>query len=531
MESNDITHCPFSRRGFLAGVSGTAVALVVSGAGGGALGGDVLAAGPGTETLEAEVTADPALDLDMIQGNVLAGFGSDFQALVFVAFPTAATGRSWLSALSPSIASTRRVMVGAGEHTWLNVAFTHVGLAALGTPPNELRRFPNDFREGMRRRAEIIGDRGRNDARTWPAEYRAQFHAVVLVGAANANDLAAALEGQHLLAANHGVAVAYVQHGAVRADEPGHEHFGFRDGISQPGIRGFTVAQNPLDPNQGVPGQDLLWPGEFVLGYPGQPGVGGGDAAGPITRSGPEWSANGSYLVMRRLRQDVAAFRMLLADAAARQGVTEDLAGARLVGRYKSGAPLSLTGEDRRDPGASDRALLADDRINNFEFQEDDPDGELVPLSAHIRKVYPRDQPTDDGGEEDTQTHRILRRGIPFGASLPAGATATDAAATASFPDDRGLLFMCYQSSIAQQFEFTQRRWANDPDFPRDGAGEDPVIGRMQSFVVTTGGEYFFQPSIAALLLLSAERTPAPRAAPTSAPARRRRRRRREPGG
>ncbi len=528
MESNDTTHCPFSRRGFLAGMSSTAAALVV-----GSVSGEAMAAATNTQAADAETPVAPVLDLDMIQGNVLAGFGSDFQALVFVTFPTAVAGRSWLSALTPSIASTRRVMAGDGGNTWLNIALTHAGLAVLGTPRRELRQFPDDFREGMRRRAEIIGDRGRNDARTWPAEYRVQFHGVLLVGAAPAADLAAALEGQIALAADHGVTIAYVQRGAVRADEPGHEHFGFRDGISQPGIRGFTVPQNPLDPNQGVPGQDLLWPGEFVLGYPGQAGVGGGEAAGPITRSGPEWTANGSYLVMRRLRQDVAAFRQFLADAAAQQGVTEDLAGARIIGRYKSGAPLSLTGEDRRDPGYFDQTLLADDRVNNFEFQEDDPDGELVPLSAHIRKVYPRDQPTDDGGEEDTQTHRILRRGIPFGSSLPAGSAANDAASTASFPDDRGLLFMCYQSSIAQQFEFTQRRWANDPDFPKDGAGQDPIIGRMQSFVVTTGGEYFFQPSIAALQLLSTQRSaavraagPAPRPAPPPATARRRRRQR-----
>ena len=523
MEPNDVTQCPFSRRGFLAGVSGAAAAIAV--------GGDAFAAAPSPHVVAADA---PVLDLDLIQGNVLAGFGSDHQALVFVTFPTAAAGRSWLAALTPSVASTRQVLASAAGTPLLNVALTHAGLAALGRPANELRQFPNDFREGMRRRAEIIGDHGRNDARNWPEEYRSQVHAVVLVGAGTADKVADALATQMALLADNGVSIVYTQRGAVRADEPGHEHFGFRDGISQPGVRGFTTPQNPLDPNQGLPGQDLLWPGEFVLGYPGQPGVGGGEAAGPITRSGPEWTANGSYLVVRRLRQDVAAFRAFLADTAAQQGVTQDLAGARMVGRYKSGAPLSLTGEDSVDPGISDRALLADDRINNFEFHEDDPDGELVPLSAHIRKVYPRDEPTEDGGEEDTQTHRILRRGIPFGTSLPADAKATDAAATAAFPDDRGLLFMCYQSSIAQQFEFTQRRWANDPDFPQRGAGQDPIIGRMQSFVVTTGGDYFFQPSVAALRLLSSGSATAtattssptrPRPAPPAPPTRRRRRR------
>src|SRR5205814_256461 len=100
----------------------------------------------------------------------------------------------------------------------------------------------------------------------------------------------------------------------------GHEHFGFRDGISQPAVRGLlpdgtplTPSQNPLDPNQGKPGQDLLWPGEFVFGYPGQdakkdvpePGV---DPLKNPRRKAPAFAKNGSLLVFRRLRQDVGGF-------------------------------------------------------------------------------------------------------------------------------------------------------------------------------------------------------------------------------
>jgi Dyp-type peroxidase family len=219
--------------------------------------------------------------------------------------------------------------------------------------------------------------------------------------------------------------------------------------------------------------------------------------------------------VFRRLSQDVAGFRQFMSEAAREQGVSEELIGAKLVGRYKSGAPLELTGAQATDPGTADAALLTDAKINDFEYG-DDPDGAVVPLGSHIRKTYPRDEPTDEGGEEDTQTHRILRRGIPFGASLPEQARAAEAGA--AFPNDRGLLFLCYQTSIERQFEFIQRRWVNDPNFPKPGSGHDPVMSQvekreplaipgtrtghvalMQRFVTTTGGEYFFQPSVSAL--------------------------------
>ncbi len=171
------------------------------------------------------------------------------------------------------------------------------------------------------------------------------------------------------------------------------------------------------------------------------------------------------------------------------------------------------------DPSRHDPSLLGAQRRLAFEFAAD-PDGRIVPLAAHIRKAYPRDTPTAFGGEADTQTHRLLRRGIPFGRSLPRDLP--DDAAT--FPDDRGLVFACYQSSIARQFEWVQERFVNDPDFPRRGAGPDPVVGMVESgatisvpgarrehidlvqrFVTTTGGGYFFTPSRSALRILATE--------------------------
>lgn len=111
------------------------------------------------------------------------------------------------------------------------------------------------------------------------------------------------------------------------------EHFGFTDGLSQPGIRGLTPA--------GTPGRELIWPGEFVLGYPRQNGH-DPEKPGPMAATPAEWARNGSYLVFRRLEQGVPEFRRSAGIQAARQGTNPELVASRMVGRWRSGAPLEL---------------------------------------------------------------------------------------------------------------------------------------------------------------------------------------------
>lgn len=523
------------RRQLLTGLGGMTASVGIGATAAAARGRDGATPGPAGAAGAARGGGDGRpIDLEVVQGNILGGFHQGAQSLVFVQIPSPEAGRTWLRSVQADVVSAATVRAAHEAFAddgrdrspvWVNVALSHAGLAALGRPNRELDRFPRAFRAGMAARARRIGDTGQSAPDRWPAPYRQSLHAVVIVAADDEAGLADEVARQRRAATDAGLSVVHVEEGRARVDEPGHEHFGFRDGISQPGIRGFTEPQNPDDDGQGLPGQDLLWPGEFLIGHPRQAGVGGGDEPGRIARGGPEWTDDGSFLVFRRLTQDVPGFHAFVREVADRHGMTEDLAGAKVVGRYKSGAPLTTTGLQDRDPGPGDPASLTPERINDFEF-EGDFDGSQVPLAAHIRKTYPRDQPTDDGGEEDTQTHRLLRRGIPFGTSYTAGA-----AARPSFPDDRGLLFLAYQWSIEQQFEHVQRRWVNDPDFPEDDAGQDPVIAQspatgafalgpdradhvalMQRFVTTTGGEYFFQPSIPALDLLG--RAPDPDAGP-----------------
>jgi Dyp-type peroxidase family len=315
------------------------------------------------------------------------------------------------------------------------------------------------------------------------------------------------------------IQVVYSEMGTTRPGaQRGFEHFGYRDGISQPGIRGLT-RRSTNKPDQGLPGQDLIWPGEFVLGYPGQ------DPSDPVRQGSPPhmaapWLRNGSYMVFRRLEQKVPEFRRFVADRAARLGMEPDLLGARMFGRWKSGAPLELA-------PLYDNAALGSDAMRNNDFDYgDDPYQRKCPYAAHIRKAYPRgDAP---GGEAEAQRHRILRAGITFGPEVASGETTTS--------HSRGLMFVCYQTSIERQFEYIQRSHANNPGFvsgkvrPRSGApvtpGFDPVIGQAadgearemdepypnypagnrrttlempRQFVVLTAAGYFFMPSISAL--------------------------------
>ena len=260
----------------------------------------------------------------------------------------------------------------------------------------------------------------------------------------------------------------------------------------------------------------MIWPGEFVFGYPGQH-PNDPVKEGPPPEIAAPWMRNGSYMVFRRLEQKVPEFRRFVRQQAARLGMDQQLLAARLVGRWKTGAPLELA------PLRDNAGLGRDDgRNNDFEFG-DDRFQRKCPYAAHIRKVYPR----DDIALAESLRHRIIRAGIPFGPEVAPGETMTK--------QSRGLMFVCYQTSIERQFEYIQKNYANNPDFVPDkkrpgGAavtpGFDPIIGQAPSngaqemdepypnypagnrrttlampdqFVSLTAAAYFFMPSITAL--------------------------------
>jgi Dyp-type peroxidase family len=492
------------------------------------------------------------LNLTNIQGNCPGGFNKDFQSNLFLKFTNNAAGRSWLKEIAEQLSSSADVIQFNNEFKalkkqgikkpealisaiWVNVAISFVGLKALNAKPADLASFPATFQNGMAK--ANVGDSGNSDPAKWipPFNSPSDVHALLLVAADHPQDLVkkvADITGTPAFQA--GCQILLNQAGATRPDLPGHEQFGFKDGISQPGLRGVDKPDDPIgNPDQGHPGQDLLWPGEFVIGYETQipTAKAGHDGPnpdpGPVSASGPTWTKDGSYLVFRRLRQDVAAFEKNVHDLAKTLGWSSDLTGAKLVGRYKSGCPIEQRkfqsgpytppSTDPGDPNHGNPALATSNTLNNnFEFGND-PQGANCPMSGHIRKAYPRDEETPAGpanSESSTQTRRLLRRGIPYGEPFKPHVPGSDKV-------DRGLLFLAYQNDVANHFEFVQNAWVNNANFPpnptgqpplKGAPGQDPIIAQSASgsmlidpgrspqpinhFVATTGGEYFLAPSI-----------------------------------
>jgi Dyp-type peroxidase family len=482
-------------------------------------------------------------NLKDIQGN-LVGFNKDHQRLLFTNFADAAAGKAFLAAIEPYIATASEVRLfnqlykeisgrkgevrGAVESTWVNLALSSAGFDFLDL---DVSAFPEEFRLGMAARAGLVGDAGPSDPSNWAAPFNAgaRIHALLILAADTEDDLEGGTTWVRAIMAEHNVTEVGTQDGQVRdGANRGHEHFGFKDGISQPFIPGLTAGQNKQ-------GSDVIAAGEFLIGYadedrhisgqpmpsptPDQPGY-NPVAPPPPPAPMPEWARNGSFLVYRRLRQNVEGFNRSVAELAPQLTLPPEAIGAKLVGRWASGAPLErVPGEhtDRNpangDPGLTDPLLLSDEKINNFDYQAHDADGHVVPRAAHIRKSNPRDE--EPPGRAVANRHRILRRGIPYGPEFQPSEPPYPGAGPVPDSQDRGLLFVCYQASIADGFEFVQSQWVNKPDFPQANDGRDPIISQdaeprsmtipphgplpMAQWVQTTGGDYFFAPPISAL--------------------------------
>jgi Dyp-type peroxidase family len=290
--------------------------------------------------------------------------------------------------------------------------------------------------------------------------------------------------------------------------EGAREHFGFADGFAQPAIAGSS---DDRARGGGVPekhgGWRALAPGEFILGYPDEDTLVDRLKRLPPAPADPLGSG-GTYMVWRKLHQDVALWRRTIRRAATRYEGGEEKLAAKVVGRWHNGAPLethpNVAGSsfDPTDPGA-----------NDFRYG-DDLAGLRCPVGAHIRRSNPRDALGHDGVL--SMRHRMIRRGMPYGPPLEADAVEDDGA-------DRGLVFVSFQASIARQFEGVQGPWladgnifglGHDTDFllgePGAGGGSGArkmtiqgkrpfFLAPQENFVTTRGGEYLFVPGMTAL--------------------------------
>ncbi|KAJ7644468.1 dye-decolorizing peroxidase precursor [Roridomyces roridus] len=468
---------------------------------------------PNLPTVQAVSETTNALDTDNIQSDILIGMQKNEELFYFFGVKDAATFKSKLASdILPLITTTTEVSADFST-------FSNTGLIALGMT-DDLGDF--NFVQGqfadVHNQTVLIGD----NPSTWDASFAGtQIHGVFILASDTAANINTELANiQSILGASI-VEIESLQGAARPGDQQGHEHFGFMDGISQPAVNGFT---NPV-----LPGQTSVDPGTFLVGEIGDPNL---DAR-------PAWAKDGSFLVFRKLQQLVPEFSQFLTDhpldvPSLTPAEGSELLGARMVGRWKSGAPVFLS------PTHDDPVLAADPtRNNNFTYliadALPDPGTENhfnqtnCPFGAHIRKVHPRGDLQPGSGEE---THFIIRSSIPYGPEV----TAAEAAANTTSVD-RGLAFVSYQANIFNGFMFLQNVWINSIVFPFGKVdptiGVDPIIGTLgggpknisgldpavfdldqsdvshdvvepRDFVVSRGGEYFFSPSLTGLSAIAA---------------------------
>jgi len=463
-----------------------------------------------------------ALELDDIQGIVLRAYGDlRHAAYVCLRIDDPARARAWLRDLAGQVTPASKVVdkkVRAVQR--LNLALSWPGLAALGLAADALATFPDELRTGMDdpERARVLGDVGDSAPQHWHFGVGSPPVDMVLMLYAGTEEGLHTLERRELERLR-GASVCHIEH--TTALPGAKEHFGFTDGIAQPAVRG--------DREPTVAGQVAVPAGEFVLGYendyeklPWTPSVAGSSHARahrlpPCHADGPhaqtrrrfDIGKNGSYMVLRKLEQDVdgfwAYFRARAAEIAApaEVGDVATWLASKCIGRWPSGAPLVLA------PHHDDAAAAHPSRRDDFRYA-DDPEGLRCPFGSHIRRSNPRDSRDRVGGGSisDVSPRRLLRRGRTY---ISADGT------------QRGVLFLALCANVRRQFEFVQQTWLGNRRFATLDQDPDPVIGGgrpgdgftvpahpfryrlpdLPRFVTTRGGGYFFLPGLRTLSYLA----------------------------
>ncbi|WP_285115440.1 Dyp-type peroxidase [Leifsonia sp. fls2-241-R2A-40a] len=440
-------------------------------------------------------TEEVVLELDDIQSGALHERPSPYVATyVLLRIDDRAAGQELVRRLVPLVDSGVP-SDDPSRDAWITVAFTYQGLATLGVPQESLDSFSPEFREGMAARAAHLGDVGESAPEHWEHPLgTAEVHVAIAVLSPDRARLESVAErARRAQQELPGITVVWRQDAYQLPT--GRTSFGFKDGIGQPAVEGS--GRPPTNPHERP-----LKAGEIVLGYPDETGE------LPPMPTPDVLGRNGTYVVFRKLHTKVADYRRYLREKAADRQ-EEALLGAKMVGRWQSGAPLAVS------PDADDPSLGADPHRNNDFTYGDDPRGFRCPVGAHARRANPRDALEGDGSV-DVRLHRMIRRGTSYGPELPEGVLDDDGV-------DRGIIFVFAGTHIRRQFEFVKTQWLNDGIFIGAPDQADPLVGSARGpsdftiphhpirrrltavppFVVTRGGEYCFAPSLSAMRWLS----------------------------
>ncbi len=418
----------------------------------------------------------------------------------------------------------------------INIAFTYTGLDKLEIPTTALHSFSREFKEGMHDdyRASILGDEGDNHPNNWGWGNKKLSIDILLMVYANDKETL-----QNIITTitnndtfKNGIQVKHQKENSILKENK--EHFGFRDGITQPPVSELVpenvVLENPIQF------------GEFVLGYKNEynkytdmPLLKKEEDTTNIFEHNEKdnffknFGKNGSYLIFRELEQDVPSFWNYLYNNAPENGIDKIksaiMLGAKMVGRWLNGAPIT-----QYDSNTQNTYDIKKEK--NFGYADTDKKGLKCPFGAHIRRTNPRDQLIDHDKNDSTEMirkHQLLRRGRAFGNPVADSMEPQDIInATTDTKEKRGLYFICINANIARQFEFVQSIWVNSAKFSGLYKDGDPIIGaritkgeyrndeftcpavpirskytNLPQFTKTVGGSYFFLPSINALKFIS----------------------------
>lgn len=452
-----------------------------------------------------------------VQGNIIKGHGRDHTAHVFVTFPEDASGvRSWIvefannrvvTATEQRAQSKAREQAGGPGEPFQTIQFSQLGYLALGV---DAAQIPDDpfFRAGLKRHNEVGSDPFNDPAPVlWEQGFRPDLHAMVLLAHDNRASLDS-IAAQTVAELEALGCACHVERGDKLLYDFGPpcgeleiEHFGHQDGVSNPRmvVEDLAAERTARGSDKWDPAANL----DLVL----------------VADPGAE-DAYGSYMVFRKLEQNVRRFRNEVANLAAKLDVDVDGAAALVVGRHRDGTPTipTATPEATADP-------------NNFNFEDDRPippaAARICPFQSHIRRANPRgDIPHYSGNPasaEFERSMRIARRGITYGERPDLYDPDPDKQPEAGV----GLLFMSFQGNL-RQFAIQQAGSDGDsfpynfPAPPDPFTGTDAVIGQpadpntarpqpwpdggpdktaevthmMMNFVTLKGGEYFFAPSV-----------------------------------